>query len=229
VTALRDGDIPDLLASPPANAPPPLGLAYPMDVAFCARCLPAPTRTHPDAPFLQLGAQILNYDYLWEEIRAKGGAYGAFCTYDPLAGDVVMSSYSDPQMARTLRVFDGLQQAVERADWTRADIERAAIACARDEETPIRPGMATDLALWRQVAGVTQEFRRAWRLAQIEASPAAVRAALLGLLHRAGNRMGTAILSSTRRLRQAGASLGRPLTIVPLTRNTEPRGRGKQG
>jgi Zn-dependent M16 (insulinase) family peptidase len=197
--------------------PPPLGLAYGMDVAFCARCLPAPGRPHPAAPLLQLGAQILSYDYLWEEIRAKGGAYGAYCTYDPGAGGFVMASHSDPDIVGTVRVFDGLQRALERATWTQSDIERAVIACAREEETPIRPGMATDLALWRHVAEITQEARRAWRLTQIQATPEAVREAALDMVRRADGRLGTAVLSSRARLAAAAAALPAGLALRPLT------------
>jgi Zn-dependent M16 (insulinase) family peptidase len=201
-------------------SPLPLGLAYGMDVAFCARCLPAPSRPHPEAPLLQLAAQILSYDYLWEEIRAKGGAYGAFCTYDPGAGDFVMASHSDPDIVRTLGVFDGLGQALERAAWRRADIERAVIACAREDETPIRPGMATDLALWRQVTGVTQEVRRAWRQAQIQATAEAVREAALNLVSRAAGRTGTAVLSSRARLNAALAARPGAFSVRPLTPRT---------
>jgi Zn-dependent M16 (insulinase) family peptidase len=206
------------LATPdPVGPGPRLGLAYDIDVAFCARALPAPCRPSPAAPWLQLCAQILSYDYLWEEIRAKGGAYGAFCSYDPGAGGLVMASHSDPDIARTVRVFDGLQQALERAAWTPADIERAAIACARDEEVPIRPGLATDLALWRWVTGVTQEVRRAWRLAQIQATPAVVRQAALEMVRHAADRTGTAVLSSRARLRAAAADLPAALSVRPLT------------
>jgi Zn-dependent M16 (insulinase) family peptidase len=220
----RPAPSPVAAPAPGAGAPaliPQLGLAYGMDVAFCARCLPAPGRAHPDAPLLQLCAQILSYDYLWEEIRAKGGAYGAFCSYDPGAGGFVMASHSDPDIVGTLRVFDGLRQALERAAWTRTDIERAVIACAREEETPIRPGMATDLALWRQVTGVTQEVRRNWRLAQTQATPEAVREAALDLVRRAAGSTATVVLSSRSRLTAAAADLVvRPL--VPRALRPKP-------
>lgn len=200
------------------------GIAHPLDVAFCARCLPAPDLRSPQAPLLQLGSQILSYDYLWEEVRAKGGAYGAFCSYDPLAGGFSMTSYSDPDIVRTLGVFDGLQAALGRSAWTGADIERAAIACAREEETPIRPGMATDVALWRYLAGVTQERRREWRQALLQATPGAVREAMLDLLRQAQGEEGTAVLSSRRRLRAAAALVATPLSVRPLASPGRRRG-----
>lgn len=47
---------------------------------------------------------ILQYDYLWNEIRVKGGAYGgiAYCLEDGLLGCV---SYRDPNLEKTLQVY----------------------------------------------------------------------------------------------------------------------------
>jgi Zn-dependent M16 (insulinase) family peptidase len=203
------------------------GLSHPLDTACCARCLPAARRASPEAPLLQIAAQILSYDYFWEELRMRGGAYGASCFYDPLAGSFAMISHSDPDISRTIRVFDGLEGAIERAVWTAAGIERAAIACAREEETPIRPGMATEVALWRHVARITQEARRAWRQAQLEATPEAVRAAVLELARDGRGRAGTAVLASRPRLRRAATALNQPLRIRPLAtgRGDAPRPR----
>ena len=72
------------------------------------------------------------------------------------------------------------------------------------------------LALWRQVTGVTQEARRAWRQAQIQATAEDVRAAALDMVRQAAGRTGTAVLSSRARLRVAAASLPGALTVEPL-------------
>jgi len=210
-------------AAPPAAEPQGgrpgalIGLAHDVDSAFCARCLPAPRWDSPAAPRLQIAAQILGVDYLWSALRIVGGAYGASCSYDPWAGSLAMTSHSDPDIARTVGVFAGLETALERVAWTPADIEQAAIACAREEETPVRPGMATDVGLWRHVMGITQEARRRWRQDQLEATPELVRQAALDTVRSAGPRVGTAILSSRSRLKQAAAALGQPITILTLS------------
>jgi Zn-dependent M16 (insulinase) family peptidase len=212
-------------AGPEKPAPRPaaiVGLSHPLDTAFCACVLPAPRWDSAAAPGLQIAAQILSYDYFWEEVRIRGGAYGAYCAYDPLAGSLTMMSHSDPDIARTIGVFARLRGAIEQTAWTAAEIERAVIACAREEETPIRPGMATDVALWRHVAGLTQERRRRWRQDQLAAIPEAVREAAIEVVRAAGPRWGTAVLSRHRRLRQAAAVLGRDIAIRPLA----PRARG---
>ena len=48
---------------------------------------------------------ILRYDYLWSQIRVKGGAYGAFSQIDR-NGNIVFTSYRDPNLLETLEVYN---------------------------------------------------------------------------------------------------------------------------
>ena len=52
-------------------------------------------------------AQIVNYDYLWAEIRVKGGAYGCSLSIGK-NGDVSLGSYRDPNVKNTYDVYDNL-------------------------------------------------------------------------------------------------------------------------
>ena len=52
---------------------------------------------------------ILRYmrmGYLWEHVRVRGGAYGAFCTLDRMGGTLVCASYRDPNVDDTLTAYD---------------------------------------------------------------------------------------------------------------------------
>ena len=48
---------------------------------------------------------ILGYDYLWNEVRVKGGAYGVMCAFTDM-GNGYMVSYRDPNLAETNEVFE---------------------------------------------------------------------------------------------------------------------------
>lgn len=50
-------------------------------------------------------ANSLRIDYLYQEIRVKGGAYGQSCSFDPVTGQVTFSSYRDPQLRATNEVY----------------------------------------------------------------------------------------------------------------------------
>jgi len=50
-------------------------------------------------------AQVISTDWLQNQIRVKGGAYGGFCGFAPY-GNVYFASYRDPNLKETLDSFD---------------------------------------------------------------------------------------------------------------------------
>ena len=53
-------------------------------------------------------AHQLSTGALWEDIRMKGGAYGAFAAPDHLEGSFAFSTYRDPDPLRSLEVFSSI-------------------------------------------------------------------------------------------------------------------------
>ena len=60
-----------------------------------------------------VAARIVSLDYLWQEIRVKGGAYGGGLTVEP-DGTVDFSSWRDPNPARSLATFGAAGRALAR-------------------------------------------------------------------------------------------------------------------
>ena len=56
---------------------------------------------------------ILNYDYLWPEVRVKGGAYGCSLTLS-ISDDIVLGSFSDPNVINTYNVYDNVADYLEK-------------------------------------------------------------------------------------------------------------------
>ena len=56
---------------------------------------------------LQILKVILSYEYLWQNIRVKGGAYGCMSNFNRI-GEGYFVSYRDPNLRRTLEVCDGV-------------------------------------------------------------------------------------------------------------------------
>ena len=50
---------------------------------------------------------ILSYDYLWINLRVKGGAYGCMSGFKR-NGESFLVSYRDPHLKRTLEVYQGV-------------------------------------------------------------------------------------------------------------------------
>ncbi|MFA4944262.1 MAG: insulinase family protein [Lentisphaeria bacterium] len=197
----------------PAGLPPAVGLAHPAEVAFVAAALPAPTAAEPAFPALQVFSKMLALGHLWEEIRAKGGAYGGLCSYDPSAGTFGLMSYRDPNIRRTLAVYDNLPAVVREMPLGDAEVERGIISVAKAEEAPIRPGAATATALWRQLSGLTPELRRERYERLLAVTGAGIRQAALEMLERGAARRRICVLAGKPMLDAANAQPGLPLAI----------------
>ncbi len=198
---LRDELVPTTALPFTASAAPACeGLAVPIQVAHCARALPAPYLSHPDAPLLEVAARLLGSEYCLPEIRFKGHAYGAGAQYQESHGLFRLYSGWDPRIAETLAVFEGARQFVESVAWTQTDVDRAIINCAQEAERPIRPGEATGTALNRHVRGDTAEQRAARYTARRQATPAEVKRVLLALFDQGRSRAATCVVASRERL-----------------------------
>ena len=199
------------------ESPPREGLAGPIQVAHCAQVLPAPHASHPDQTLLTLGAHIVRLDYIMNEIRFKGNAYGAWFTYSPLGRSLYLGSYSDPHISRTLQVFNGVTDFVRGTQWTQTDIDRAIIATAKNDEQPIRPNEATSDALHRHLTGLTPE-KREERYARLKTgTPRSVKRALLELLESNLSRGAVCVVSSREKLETANQELAdSPLAIEDI-------------
>ena len=81
----------------------------PGKINFVARC---GRFTKPYDGYMAVMGQILSLDYLWNRVRVQGGAYGASKSIS-LQGNLGMASYRDPNLAKTLKVYE------EAAEWGR--------------------------------------------------------------------------------------------------------------
>jgi Zn-dependent M16 (insulinase) family peptidase len=197
--------------------PPRDGLAAPMNVAHCAVALPAPHLSDGDTPALMVGGRLLSIDHLLEEIRIKGGAYGAGCHHDAQGCSWRFSSFNDPAVKRTLDTFAHVIEYVRAKDWSRDDIDRAIIGSAKSAEAPIRPAPATGQALQRHVCGDTHELRESRYAAMLRVTPAHAKQALVSLLEKGMSACGTCVVSSRERLLEANTQMsGNELRIEDI-------------
>jgi Zn-dependent M16 (insulinase) family peptidase len=190
------------------------GLAGPMNVAFCAMVMPAPRIWEAQAPLLAVGARLVSFDYVLEEVRFKGTAYGGGCAYAGNSGIWEFHSYRDPWIWRTLDVYAAAPEFVRKSDWSQAEMDRAIIGTAKEFERPIRPGEATGTALWRHLTGDTSERRAARHAAMLRATPAAVKDALLAVFENGLPSAAVCVVSSREKLEEANTQ--RPAAALAI-------------
>lgn len=180
------------------------GLAAPVDVAYCATAMPAPHASSIEDVALEIGGLMLARGHLWDEVRAKGGAYGVRCAWSGASKWWAMSSYRDPRIEETLALFAEVADHVRGANWSSDEIERTIIAGAKDAEQPIRPESATDTALWRYLQGATPEFREERHAAMLRLDTKTVQERVLATFDAGMPFANVAVVASRERLEQAG-------------------------
>ncbi|MCC8189355.1 MAG: insulinase family protein, partial [Planctomycetes bacterium] len=197
-----------------------VGLAAPADVAFAARSLPAPAMSDPAAAALALLGVQLSYGYLWNEIRVKGGAYGARAAYDGARGSFTFSSFRDPNLFATLDAFAGAARFVaEEMDLSPAALEQSIIGTVKTLDVPMRPSTAVVTALNRHLGGDDESFRQRLRSRLLSLDADAVRTAAAQVFAGMPEAPVAALASREKITEENARNQERPLAIEPLWEN----------
>ena len=67
--------------------------------------------------------QIIENDYLWQQIRVKGGAYGAGFSMNR-SGSIYFTSYRDPNILNTFQIYQNVVQYIENLQLTKEELEK---------------------------------------------------------------------------------------------------------
>ena len=79
---------------------------------------------------------------VWDQVRASGGAYGVFGSFNAQSGMETMVSFRDPNFARTLDVYDGASNYLRTSELSDDEVTRSVIGAIGDldkHELPVCP------------------------------------------------------------------------------------------
>lgn len=99
---------------------------------------------------------IMGYDYLWINIRVKGGAYGCMNSY-MRNGDTYFVSYRDPNLKKTNEIYDGIPEYLENFTADEHDMTKYIIGTVSDLDTPLNPNAKGARSMTALLQGITQE------------------------------------------------------------------------
>lgn len=99
---------------------------------------------------------ILSYDYLWIQIRVKGGAYGCMSGFTR-TGNGYLTSYRDPNLRATFDVYRGCVDYLKNFAASDRDMLKYIIGTISDMDIPLTPSMAGARSLTAYFTGVTEE------------------------------------------------------------------------
>ena len=118
---------------------------------------------------------IMNYEYLWLNIRVQGGAYGCMSGFGR-NGDSYLSSYRDPNLRKTNEIFEGIPAYLHEFDVDERDMTKFIIGTMSMLDTPLPPATKGQRSMSAYLSGLTQEEVQKNRDEVLRATPADIRA-----------------------------------------------------
>ncbi len=165
--AALEGEVKALAASLPAG-----GERYPFtwtkgcrnegfksasQVNYVARCGNFRDQGYEYTGALRILKVMLSYDYLWLNIRVKGGAYGCMSGFGR-SGEGYLVSYRDPNLRETNQVYEGVVDYLRQFEADERDMTKFVIGTISDLDTPLTPSIRGSRGLSAYLSGVTQEM-----------------------------------------------------------------------
>ncbi len=99
---------------------------------------------------------IMSLDYMWTEVRIKGGAYGGFGGFRR-SGVFYLGSYRDPNLMKTYEIYDQLPDYVRNLEMDDREMTKYIIGTISQLDTPMTPNMKGEKALNMFMSQMTAE------------------------------------------------------------------------
>jgi hypothetical protein len=128
---------------------------------------------------------IIDLQYLLEELRVKGGAYGFSCNIRP-DGFGALLSYQDPNLERTYKVYRELPDFIEKFTPSQREMTQFILGSVNELDKPLTPGRQFASALTQHYEGLTPEKMQAERDALLATTAEEIRA-FVPLLRKCAN------------------------------------------
>ena len=137
------------------------GLKTPTRVAYSA--LSALSREATDMlGTLRVLRSILSYEYLWNEIRVKGGAYGAGFIIRK-SGEMGAYSYRDPSPAASLECFSKMAEYLRALAKSDIDLTKFIIGAVGEYDVLTTPKSETHQAVYDYLVGWSEDMEKKLR------------------------------------------------------------------
>lgn len=99
---------------------------------------------------------IMSYEYLWTQVRVKGGAYGCMCQFGK-TGESYFVSYRDPNLEKTLEVYENAADFVAAFEADERTMTQYIIGAVSALDMPLTPAAKGVYSLSGYMTGLTFE------------------------------------------------------------------------
>ena len=99
---------------------------------------------------------IMAYEYLWNNVRVKGGAYGCMNSYSR-DGDAYLVSYRDPNLEKTLQIYKNSVDFIQKFQVSDRDMIRYIIGTVSNMDVPLTPQVQGARSMGAYLSNLTFE------------------------------------------------------------------------
>ncbi len=109
----------------------------PVNLQYTAMCGSFRSEGYAFSGVLDVVKNLLNADYLYQEIRMKGGAYGYGCRLYTVSGHMVFFSDDDPNLEETFQIYERAGDYLEQLNPSPEELEKYIIGTIGQEDFPL--------------------------------------------------------------------------------------------
>ena len=117
---------------------------------------------------------MLNYDFLWMNLRVNGGAYGCLSSFKR-NGDCYLVSYRDPHLKNTLEVYKKLPDYAGDFDADERTMTKYIIGTVSELDTPMNAKSKGETSFASYFAGLTEADYQREREEVLSTTPERIR------------------------------------------------------
>lgn len=100
---------------------------------------------------------MMGYEYLWVNVRVKGGAYGCMCAFGK-SGESYFVSYRDPNLGRTIETYEKAAETIATYQADERTMTQYIIGAVSDLDMPLNPAAKGLRSLSAYMTGLTVEM-----------------------------------------------------------------------
>lgn len=89
---------------------------------------------------------MMGYDYLWTQVRVKGGAYGCMCQFGK-TGESYFVSYRDPNLEKTIEIYEKAADYIENYEADERTMTQYIIGAISEMDMPLTPAARGNYSL----------------------------------------------------------------------------------
>ncbi len=130
------------------------GLAISSQVTYLAHAGTMAGTGYEYTGAMQVVRTAVSCEYLYQNIRVKGGAYGCGCGFDS-EGSVFFYSYRDPKLAETEAVYCAAGDYVQNCDMNEEELNRYIIGTFSSIDRPMSPAGKAERSFAAYMTGKT--------------------------------------------------------------------------